>query len=235
MINSGGSASQKRSQERTKLMDFIEKASLAHRKKNFNIIKITVVAAVCLTGLILAIRSVFLGNILYMFLYLIADILGISYVIIKINTIMPSYFAVTEDTIVMQCWDNGVFPYNINFKPSFFADFVPAKVTKKEIPIADVSKIYVGSKNYLVRNLEETAFPETIKKVVGSRRTDEDAVRKMDFICIIKKDGNVEYMSVTNTEADDLARAVNYIFKKNPETEIKCNLRELRTKLTIDR
>lgn len=215
-------------------MEFIEKASLAHSKRNFNIIKITVVAVVCLIGFILAIQSILRGNVLYTLLYIIAIILGMSYVVIKINTTMPAFLAVTKENIVMQCWENGIFPYNINFKPAFFADFVPAKIIRKEVAISDVKKIYVGSKNYLVRSLANTSFPEMIQKVMSSRRTDEDSVRKMDFICVIKKNDNIEYMSVTNTDTKDLAKTINYIYRENPDIEIKCNLRELRTKLTIE-
>lgn len=214
-------------------MEYLEKATVSQSKKKRNIIKITIVAVICIAGLALGIYSAVVKNYLYAALYLVAIILGIAYVIIKINTIMPAYIAADKSTVYMQCWENGAFPYKINFKPAFFADFIPAKVTNKEILIEDIKTVLVGSKNYLVRNLEGTDFVDKMNKISKTRKTENGALRRMDFICIVNKDGEISFMPTTDMEPGELARLVNLIYRKNPEVEIKCNLREIRSRLTV--
>lgn len=212
-------------------MEFLEKAVAANRKKS--IAKISAVGAICAVGILFGIYNILMKNPIYAVLYFIAVILGLAYVIIKINTVIPTYIAATRDTVYMQCWENGAFPYRVGFKPSFFADFIPDKVKKTEIPVADIKSVMLGSRNYLVRNLEGTDFKEQIDDASGNRRTEQGAMRKMDFICIVNNKDEIFYMSVTDMEYDAVARVINLIHRKNPEAEIKCNLREIRERLTV--
>lgn len=214
-------------------MDYIEKASLSQNKKRINIIKISIVGVICTIGFILACFSVYIKSYIYATLYLIAVVLGLAYVIIKINSVMPAYIAADNDKIYLQCWDNGAFPYKINFKPSFLADFVPAKVQKKEIPISGIKNMMIGSKNYLIRNLEDTDFSKQITDISNSRHTEHGAIRKMDFVCITDNSDNVYFMPVTDMDPDSLAKVVNLVHRKNEAVQIKCNLRQIRNRLTI--
>lgn len=216
-------------------MEYIERATLSPKKKKRNIIKITIVSAVCLVGVLFAGYSVHTGDYLYGILYLLAVISGLMYVIIKINAVMPSYIAVSRESVYIQCWDNGIFPYRTNFKPAFFADFIPAKVIKNEIPIKDIKSIFVGNKTFLMRNLEGTSFLEDITKVISHRKSDGLAARKMDFICVVDKADRVSYMSLNDIDFDVLGRVINFIYRKNPQTIIKCNLKDLRNRLTIQK
>ena len=214
-------------------MEYMEKSALLQSKKKRKIVKITVVAVICAAGILLAAYSILVKSYLYAALYIIAVILGLAYVVIKVNSDIPCYLAATRDTVCMQCWDNGAFPYRINFKPAFIADFIPARVQRQEIPIADIKSVMVGSRNFLARNLEGTSFPKRMDEIAKSRRTEKGAVRKMDFICILDKRDRVYFMPVTDMEPDALARVVNLIHRKNADAEIKCNLREIRNRLTV--
>ncbi len=214
-------------------MDYLEKTSLLQNKKTLNIILISIVGAITIAGIFLAAYSIMIKNYLYAILYIISVILGLSYVVIKINTITPSYIAIDNETVYMQCWENGIFSYNIHFKPSFFADFIPAKVIMKEIPINKITKLYVGSRNYLSRNLENTSFTTQILKLETIRHSEAEAIRKMDFICVLDDKNNISFMPISDMNTDTLARIVNHVHRKNENADIKCNLRELRSKLTI--
>lgn len=214
-------------------MEYMQKAALSQKKRKRNIIKVSIVAAVCLAGLILAGYSIWIKSYIYAALYVIAVVLGLAYVMIKINAIVPAFIAADRDTVYLQCWENGVFPYKINFKPAFFADFIPAKVQKKEIPIKDIKSFMIGSKNYLIRNLEGTSFANQLHDIAKNRHTEFGAIRKMDFICITNREDEVYFMPSTDMEPEALAKVVNLIYRKNNSIEIKCNLREVRTRLTI--
>jgi len=212
-------------------MDFMEKAVIANRKRG--IVKISVVGAICVVGALLGAYNIYMQKYIYAILYFAAVILGLLYVIIKINTVMPAYLGATRDTIYMQCWENGAFAYKVGFKPAFLADFIPAKVKKYEIAIQDIKSVMIGNKNYLTRNLESEDFNRRIESVSEARKTEQGAVRKMDFIAIVDKDHKVYFMPVTDMEQEDVAKVINLIHRKNPEAEIKCNLREIRQRLTV--
>lgn len=214
-------------------MEHSKKAAVAQDKKKINIITVSIIGAVCFVGLLLCIYSLYERSFGYALLYAIAVILGAGYVVIKINAIMPLYIEADKEKVYIQCWINGAFPYNINFKPAFLADFVPAKVVRNEIRIDDITRIYVGSKNYLLRNLEDTDFAERVKKIEKNRRSDRNAVRRMDFMCITDTENKVCFMPVTDIETKALAELVNYLHRKNPTAEIKCNLREIREKFAF--
>lgn len=211
-------------------MEYVKKAAMSQRRKKLNIIIVSVMGAVCLVGILLAVYSIYKANYIYAALYTAAVILGLGYVIIKINSIMPLYIAADREKVYMQCWRNGAFPYNIEFKPSFFADFVPDKVVKREIPTESITRIYVGSKNYLARNLENTDFEKRTRIIEKKRHS---AVRRLDFICITDKNNEIYFMPVSEIDPSALAELVNFIYRKNPDIEIKCNLREIRTRLTV--
>lgn len=212
-------------------MDYAKKAAMSQHKKKMKIIGISMMGAVCAAAVALAIMSI--PDYKYTVLYLVAAILAVVYVIIQINSVMPLYVAADAKNVYIQCWRNGAFPYNINFKPSFFADFVPDKVVKQEIPIEKITRIYVGSKKYLARNLEDTDFEQRTSVIEKTRRTEKNAVKRMDFICISDTDGKIYFMPVNDIDYAALAELVNYLFRKKSDIEIKCNLRELRTRLTI--
>lgn len=214
-------------------MEYVKKASMSPHKKKMKIIGISIIGAVCLVAVLLAVLSICKANYIYAVLYIVAALLAAAYVIIKINSVMPLYIAADDNNVYIQCWRNGAFPYDINFKPAFFADFVPDKVIKKEIPIEKITRVFVGSKNYLARNLEDTDFAARAAAIEKNRGTEKNAVRRMDFICIADNSGEIYFMPVTDIDSSSLAELVNYIYRKKPDTEIKCNLREIRTRLTI--
>lgn len=216
-------------------MEYIEKATLAENKKKLNIIKISVIATVCVFAFVMGIYNLFWGSILFAVLYFIAIIPGAGYVVIKINSVMPVYIAIKDNKLYMQCWENRAFAYKIESKFGFLTDFVPETVIVDEIPIPEIDGIFVGSRAYLVRNLEGTSFEEETDKIILNRRTEKNQMRKMDFVCVVMKDNNIFYMPVTDMDMDALAKIINYVHRANEQATIKCNLKILREKLTYDK
>ncbi len=215
-------------------MEYMEKAALVQGKKKREIAKISFIAAICVVGILLGAYNVYDTRYIYAILYFVAAFMGFAYVIIKINTISPVYVAANRDMIYMQCWDNRAFAYRIDFKPAFFTDFIPAKVEREEIPVSKIKGVFVGNCNYLERNLAQDDFEKHIKKI-STRRTEIEALKKMDFLCIERENEKLSFMSINDIEKDALARIINLIYRKNPEVKIKCNLREIYSGLTYDK
>ena len=214
-------------------MEYLEKAALFQTKKRGSIIAITIVATICLVGAFLCAYSIYLKNYLFAVLYFLAVLLGLSYVLIRINAITPAYVAADAENIWIQCWRNGVFPYKVSFRPSILADFIPDRVVQNQIPIQEISAVYLGSRSFLARNLEQEEFERRLEEIGSHRRGDAEAIRKMDFLCFLTKSAEVYFLPVIGMEPDALARVINLVHRKNEEAQIRCNLKSIRNRLTI--
>lgn len=71
-------------------MDYSAKACLKQRTRNEYIVKISLVGTVSLAGIGLAIYSMVTSNFLFALMYIIAAVMGMSYVIIRINSALPT-------------------------------------------------------------------------------------------------------------------------------------------------
>ena len=213
-------------------METISKVTIDKKTRRNSIIKISIVGTVTLVGIALALYSLFNGKYLFSVWYFVAFILGLSYVVIRINAIFPSYVAVADDKLVMSVWENGVLPYRISEKSSFFSDFMPEKVKKDEILLEDIAKVYLGSKRFLERSLKDDEYPEDLKKVIENRHL-ESAVKRVDFLLIVAKDGETCFMSVTDFDTDGLGVLVDEIEKRSGGAQIFVGIPKLRRKMDL--
>ena len=161
-------------------MESYKKASLSMKVWRDYIIKISLVGTVSLAGLVLAIASIISGGYIFALCYLVAFCLGFSYVIIRINTALPTYIATDGEKLMLSVWNNGVFPYKVDGKPSFIADFIPERVRLDEIEFSELDRIYIGSKRYLKKTLDEAEYPEILSALEEDKHIDT-VLKKMDF------------------------------------------------------
>ena len=112
-------------------MDFTQRASMSKKAKNINLLIICAVGSISALGLVMAIYSLIKLEIVFTLVYLFAVLLGFSYVIMKINTVMPTYIERNDDLLFIQNWVNGLFP----FVPDngIIGEFIPAKSMLKKI------------------------------------------------------------------------------------------------------
>ena len=188
------------------------KASVNAKLRRNATVKISIVGTVAVLGLVLAVYSLFTANVLFSLWYFIAFVLGLSYVIIRINAIFPTYVELNNGKLIMSVWENGIVPYKIPEKPTFLSDFMPEKIKRDEILQEEIAEIYIGSKRFFERYLTEEQIPETIKRLGGNSHFDS-AVRRMDFMLIIAKDGESCFMSVTDFDIAALAEIVDELEK----------------------
>ena len=208
-------------------MEASNKVTIDMKTRRNAIIKISIVGTVTLVGIILALYSLFNGRYLFSLWYFIAFVLGLSYVIIRVNAIFPSYVSIEGDTLVMSVWENGVLPYRISEKPSFFSDFMPEKVKKDEIALEEIAKVYLGSKRFLERHLEE--YPEGLKEIMDNKHLNS-VIRKLDFLLVTAKDGEACFMSVANFDTDGLGEIIEEIENKVAGVQVFVGIPKLRRK-----
>lgn len=207
-------------------MEYLSKVGLSKKVRRDYIIKISLVGSVSLVGIVLAIYSLFVGKFLFAAWYLAAFILGLSYVIIRINTAFPTYIAADSERVVLSFWKNGIMPYTLPEKPTFISDFIPEKVTVVQIPMADIESVIIGSKRYLAKNLPEEQFPEILTRLSENKHFDS-VLKRMDFICINTKYGYNCFMSVTDFDLQGILEFIGVVEKYCNGVQIMTNIPKL--------
>ena len=204
------------------------KAGLSARVRRRNLIKLAFVATVAVIGIFMAVVSVINASYLFALLYMAAAVLGVLYSIIKINSTLPPYAACDGQILYMNTWDNCFFPFNINFRPKFFADFVPARIVTYEIPVAEIIDMAIGTKGFLSRTVRDERLDRKIADVAGKSRRLADLIKRCDILYVKLKNGAVCAMTVTDFDVDELHRLVDLVEHCTHGLEFKTNLRILR-------
>lgn len=213
-------------------MEFTAKASLNNTVKTKNIIYICIVGCVALLGLVLAVSALVHGKILFSIIYFLACLLGISYVIIQINTILPTYVATAGDKLIIQNWENGIFSYNVAFRPTFLCDFVPDKTKISQVEISKITKLLIGTKSYLARNVTNMKFTADMEHLEKINPRCARLLKKMDLLYLETIDGEYLYMSLNQFDATELVQVLTAVQAAAPGLQIRCNNRELRQRMT---
>lgn len=201
-------------------MDFTQRASMSKKTKNINLLIICTVGSISALGLVMAIYSLIKLEIVFTLVYLFAVLLGFSYVIMKINTVMPTYIERNNDLLCIQNWVNGLFPFVPN--NGIIGEFVPAKSMLKKIEIASISKIYIGSRNYLLKVAEQGAFTDLIKEYKAKY---DNILKHMDILYIKTIDNNEVFLSVTDFDDNELVAIFKPIIEENEKIDFKCSNR----------
>lgn len=193
-------------------METLIKATVNKKLRRNATVKISIVGTVALLGLVLSLYSLFTANLLFSVWYFIAFVLGLSYVVIRINAIFPTYVAIEDDKLVMSAWENGIVPYKLPEKQTFLSDFMPEKIKKDEILKEDIAEVYIGSKRFFGRELPIESYPEDLKALENNKHL-ENVIKRMDFMLVIAKDGESCFMSVTDFDIDALAELTDELEK----------------------
>ena len=200
-------------------MEYTHKASIEKKIKNKNMVFICIIASISLLGLVMAIYSLITLRILFAIIYILAVICGFSYAIMKINTIIPTYIAKKDGYLYLQTW-RGLFSFRTD--KGIIGEFIPSMTVLKRVDISAISKIYLGSRNYLLKLVTSGDFAE---QLVMSKEKYENIVKKMEFIYIATRDNNEIYMSVTDFDSDELTDVLKPIVDGNDKIDFKCNNR----------
>ena len=208
-------------------METIVKASANAKLRRNATIKISLVGTVAVLGLALSIYSLITANFLFSVWYFVAFVLGLSYVVIRINAVFPTYVMLENGELVMSVWENGIVPYKLPEKPTFLSDFMPDKVKKDKILAEEIAEIYIGSKRFFDRNLEDTKYPQILKRI-GEDRHFNNIIKRMDFMLVIAKDKESCLMSVTYFDVYALAELVDELEKNYADIKINIGMPKLK-------
>ena len=116
----------------------------------------------CVGALMLSIYSFASENFVFGFSYIIAILLGLSYIVIKVNQLFSTYIATDDENIIFRCWDNHFFPYNAWNGIPVIREFIPARSEVITIPMKEIKQIVIGTKSYIKRNANSDAFNKEV-------------------------------------------------------------------------
>lgn len=203
-------------------MDYTQRATLSRKVKNVNLFIICAVGSISALGIVMAAYSLIKSEILFAVVYALAFILGFSYVVMKINSIMPTYIERSGDEISVQNWENGFFPFVP--EKGFFAEFIPAKSAVRSMAVKDISKICIGSRNYLLKTVSGGEFFERLKSY---RERYDNILKHMEFLYIKSSDGEEMFLSVTDYDEAELIEILKPIVEENEKIDFKCGSRRI--------
>lgn len=183
-------------------------------------IMICIIGSISLLGLVMAVYSVVNAKFIFALIYIVAVIMGLSYVVMRINTVMPTYIAVGEKHIYIQNWDNGLFPFRCD--GGLVGEFLPAKTKIKKIDISKISKIYLGSRNYILKLIPKQEFYLILK---NTEHTYHSILKRMDYLYILTCDNKEIYMSITDYDDGELADLLKPIVEDNENIDFRSNNR----------
>ena len=207
-------------------MEYLSKVSLDAKVRRNHVIKISLVGSVCLLGLALGIYSIVIKNVLFAIWYFLAFLLGLSYVVIRINACFPTFVATDGEKLVLSTWKNGVMPYTLPEKPNFFSDFIPEKIVTNEIAMDDIASIIVGSKRFIKKTLGDEDYPEIFKQFDKSKNFDK-VLKRMDFILVETKTDENCFMSITDFDLLGIADLLEIVEKNCAGVQIFTNIPKL--------
>ena len=204
-------------------MEYLSKVSIRDKVRRDHVIKISLVGSVCLLGLVLGIYSLAINNFLFALWYALAFVLGLSYVIIRINACFPTFIATNGEKVVLSRWKNGIMPYTLPEKPNFISDFIPEKVQTSEIAMEDIDAVVIGSRRFLNKNLSEEEYPEILKRLDLNKHFD-NVLKRMDFIFVRTKNDENCFMSITDFDLSGVNDFLDVIEKNCPGVSIQINI-----------
>lgn len=199
------------------------KANTNARYKRTNTIIIVIIGLLALFALGAVVYSLVRGQFLFALAWFIAFILAATYVIIRVNTIFVTSVSTDGVNLYMKNWTNDFLPYDYGNKIKILSEFIPAKTKVTQIPLEEISKVYIGTKNFIKRNLETpNEFTANIRTLENSK----DFYRKrtissMDIFYVETYDLECYYMPVVQFDSRDVNKILQAMKRRNADLMIK--------------
>ena len=210
--------------------NFLQKAATNKKYRVKNAVIIGIVGLLSVFGLVMMIYNFTRGNILFGISYLIAIILGFTYVFIKLNSLFSTYIAVDKRRVYMKNWTNDFLFYDVNNKNKLLREFIPAKTKTVEIPLTEITTVLLGTKGFIKKYApSDSSFHKAIARFDRAKDYYQKSfLRTADIIYIGIANGECYYMPIVGFDSMELAKIIYCIQEQNPDADIKLNSREFK-------
>ena len=201
---------------------------------------IAVFAIACFAALIFSVGNFTTAHPVYGSLYAVGAVLAGMVTVIRINTVFPPFIAADSENVYMQTWSNRVSACCVNSPVPLIREFLPAKIVRDAIPIAEISRVLIGTKNYLKRQCaDDEPFLSQIERLERSRAfRSTNSFAAIELLYIAQQDGQSFFMSVQDFDIENLVRVLNQMERVGGEIEISCNdmnIRRARLRIPLEK
>lgn len=204
-------------------------AQVSSNRRRGSMVLSIILMILCVLACMLSAYSFYTGNVIFGVSYIIAILLGLSYIIIKINQNYTTYIATEDENIIFKCWDNHFFPYNAWKGIPFVRDFIPSKSRIVKIPMNEITEVILGTKTYIKRNAQDLEFNKAIEPY--EKRKYSAITKTLDKLNIlyIKTVDDCSFMSIDGFDAKDTMNVLNNFTEIcNPEVKVLVNARSFK-------
>lgn len=203
-------------------------ATVTPKKRSTTTALIVVYTLLSLFALIMGIYDIASGKKVFGILFLIAALILLVLALIKGNSVYGTNLKIKNDTLYLKRWENGFLPY-IPDGTSFFSDLKPAKTTIVSVPIDSVSHVFIGTKDFIKRNITDSG-KKFLKAIYpyerSSKKSKRDAISGVDMFYIETTDNNCAFMSIRDYNVKNVVEIIKRIYDTNPQVEVKVSNRE---------
>lgn len=196
-----------------------------------NTIFLLVLVLLSCFALVMAAYNLVKSSWLFFVAWLIATVLAATYVLIRVNTIYPTYIAADRSRIYMKNWTNDFLPYDYGNKIKILSEFIPAKTKIVEIPLDEISTVIIGTKNFIKRNISpEMDFVKNIRNLEKTKDFyRKKTISSMDIFYVGTYSGECYYMPIVNFDTGNVIKVVRVMQKANADLNVKTSGRDYRS------
>lgn len=190
--------------------EYKSQAGVERKYRTRGMILFGILMFVCVCAMMLAILSFNTGNILFGVSYIIAIILGLSYIVIKYNQLFVTYIAADDENIILKYWNNCFFPYDAFMKIPVIRDFIPSRTEICEIPMNEISVVIIGTKSYIKRNADDESFNNAVAMYEKRKYSSiTKSLEKLNLLYIKTKENESSFMSIEQFSPQEVMETVN--------------------------
>lgn len=210
--------------------DYKAIAGVEAKSRTKGLVLVVVLMVLCVIALLLSIYSFSTENIVFGVSYIIGILLGLSYIVIKLNQMYTTYIAADDENIILKCWDNHFFAYNAWSGIPVLREFIPSRSQEITIPMSEISTILIGTKSFIKRNAEDPAFDRAVLPYENQKYSNVTGLLNKANILYIKTfSGESVFMSIEDFNAKDTMNVLNRFARFcSDDIDIRINLRSFR-------
>lgn len=203
------------------------KATVKASTQGKTVVTIAIYALLTLFSVSMAIFDFVSSQILFGILFVMAAAIFIILLLIKGNAAFGTSIKIEGDELLLKSWANDFLPYDVN--GGILSDLVPAKTKLTIVPISEITCIYIGTKEYIKRNIT-TAGKRFIKALFpyehSSNKQKKNMLSAIDIFYVETTEDDCSFMCIHDYDPEDVTKILAELNNINPDITIKVNNRE---------
>ncbi len=199
------------------------KASVKASTQWKSIVTISVYTLLTLFSLVMAIYDIAMKRVFFGVLFLIAAAIFVVLLLIRGNSVFGTNIKVKVDLLIMKSWATDFLPYDVN--GGILADLIPAKTKVTEVPVEEITQVFIGTKDFVKRNAT-VAGKKLLKALFpyehSSSRAKKNLLSAIDLF-YVETETDCAFMCVHDYDTQKMMNILKAMREINPAIRIRVN------------